>query len=251
MTDIGTFRDDGRLLLQYEARTVADLSMAFLHDGTPRRHLVARWEAVCHPSPRGADRRRRLAAALGAFLAHPNVRSKEDVVRRYDHEVQGGTVVKPFTVPAADGPSDAAVLKPLEVADSWRGIALGCAFNPAYGEIDPYAMAVSAIDEAVRNVVAVGADPEQIAILDNFCWGNPLLPDRMGSLVRACQGCYDGACTTPRPLSPARIASTTSISTASAARGGHPGSLLISALGMVPDVRRTCTMDLKAAGNAL
>ena len=164
------------------SETVADLSMAFLHGGLPRRHLSGTWQA---PEPVVCDLGRvdgqALADSLLAILSHPNIRSKEDVVRKYDHEVQGGTVVKPFVGPDCDGPADAAVLKPLEVADSWKGIALGCGFNPAYGAIDPHAMAISAIDEAVRNVVAVGGDPERIAILDNFCWGNPLLPDRLGS----------------------------------------------------------------------
>ncbi len=253
MTVIGTFRSDARLVLRYGEMGVADLSMAFLHDGTPRRLLTARWSPPRHAEPDAAQTDgAALAAALAGILAHPNVRSKEDVVRRYDHEVQGGTVVKPFTGPAADGPSDAAVLKPLEVADSWRGIALGCAFNPAYGEIDPYAMAVSAIDEAVRNVVAVGADPEQIAILDNFCWGNPLLPDRMGTLVRACQGCYDGALQYATPFVSGKDSLNNEyLDGVSGQQVAIPGSLLISALGMVPDVRRTCTMDLKAAGNAL
>jgi phosphoribosylformylglycinamidine synthase len=212
------------------------------------------WAPTAHDEPATAPAAngRELARDLLAILSHPNVRSKEDVVRRYDHEVQGGTVVKPFTGVLDDGPSDAAVLKPLEVADSWRGIALGCAFNPAYGAVDPYAMAVSAIDEAVRNVVAVGADPERIAILDNFCWGNPLLADRMGGLVRAGKGCYDGAVQYGVPF----ISGKDSLNNeyADGVTGQQeaiPPSLLISAIGIVPDVRETCTMDLKAAGNAL
>jgi phosphoribosylformylglycinamidine synthase len=178
------------------------------------------------------------------------VRSKEDVVRRYDHEVQGGTVIKPFVGVEDDGPSDAAVLRPLEVADSWPGLAVGCGFNPAYGTIDPYAMAIAAIDEAVRNVVAVGADPERIAILDNFCWGNPLLPDRMGDLVRACKGCYDGALHYGTPFISGKDSLNNEFTDGETGQQvAIPPSLLISALGIVPDVRQTCTMDLKAAGD--
>lgn len=254
MTVIGTFTDDARLHLRYGDMVVADMSMAFLHNGAPRRVLRACWTLREHGEPEGmlALTGRELVGDLLAILSHPNVRSKEDVVRRYDHEVQGGTVVKPFTGVMDDGPSDAAVLKPLEVADSWRGIALGCAFNPAYGAIDPYAMAVSAIDEAVRNVVAVGADPEHIAILDNFCWGNPLLADRMGDLVRACKGCYDGAVQYGTPF----ISGKDSLNNeyADGITGQQvaiPPSLLISAMGIVPDVREACTMDLKAPGNTL
>jgi phosphoribosylformylglycinamidine synthase len=161
-------------------------------------------------------------------------------------------VVKPFTGRRDDGPSDAAVLKPLDTPDSWKGLALGCGFNPAYGAIDPYDMAVSAIDEAVRNVVAVGADPAQIAILDNFCWGNPLLPDRMGGLVRACKGCYDGALHYGTPFISGKDSLNNEYTDrATGQQVSIPPSLLISALGVLPDVRHACTMDLKAPGDAL
>ncbi|NLG51256.1 MAG: phosphoribosylformylglycinamidine synthase subunit PurL [Chloroflexi bacterium] len=254
MTVIGTFADDGRLHLRYEDQVVADMSMEFLHKGIPRRLLKGHWQQPHFDEPerplttQGAD----LAQALLRILAHPNVRSKEDVVRRYDHEVQGGTLVKPFVGAQDDGPSDATVLRPLETASEWIGLAVGCGFNPAYGAIDPHAMAVAAIDEAVRNVVAVGADPERIAILDNFCWGNPLLPDRMGSLVRACKGCYDGAMQYGTPFVSGKDSLNNEYTdTVTGQQVAIPGSLLISALGIVPDVRQTCTMDLKEPGNKL
>ena len=71
---------------------------------------------------------------------------------------------------ANDGPGDAAVLRP--VISSRRGLVISCGMNPLYGDFDTADMAASAIDEAVRNAVAVGANPATIAILDNFCWGN-------------------------------------------------------------------------------
>jgi len=254
MTVIGRFADDRRLRLYYGDDLVADMSMEFLHGGLPRREMTARWEGPSLPEradlsgQSGAE----LAEALLSILAHPNVRSKEDVVRRYDHEVQGGTVVKPFVGVRDEGPGDAAVLKPLEVRGSWLGLAVGCGFNPAYGAIDPYAMAVSAIDEAVRNVVAVGADPARIAILDNFCWGNPNYPDRLGGLVRAAKGCYDGALHYRTPFISGKDSLNNEYTdTATGQQVAIPPSLLISALGQVPDVRRTCTSDLKAAGSAI
>jgi phosphoribosylformylglycinamidine synthase II len=254
MTVIGTFTGDGRLHLAYGDEVVADMAMEFLHHGIPRRQLTGSWsrpvwpEPVPQPDESGAE----LSQALLSILAHPNVRSKEDVVRRYDHEVQGGTLIKPFVGIENRGPSDAAVLRPLETAHAWKGIALGCGFNPAYGAIDPYEMAIAAIDEAVRNVVAVGADPAQIAILDNFCWGNPLLADRMGSLVRACKGCYDGALHYGTPFVSGKDSLNNEYLDGSTGQQvSIPPSLLISALGIVPDVRRTCTMDLKKPGNLL
>src|SRR6476646_2196135 len=109
-------------------------------------------------------------SVLLAVLSHYSVCSKEWVIRQYDHEVQSGSAVKPLVGVANDGPSDAAVVMP--VLGSFTGLAIGCGINPRYGELDPYWMAAAAIDEAVRNVVAVGADPKRTAILDNFCWGN-------------------------------------------------------------------------------
>ena len=120
-----------------------------------------------------------------------NVASKEWVIRQYDHEVQGGSVIKPLVGADNDGPGDAAVVRP--VLDSRRGLVIGCGMNPRYGDLDTYRMAASAIDEAVRNCVAVGADPDRIAILDNFCWGNTDRPETLGSLVRAALACYDVA----------------------------------------------------------
>ena len=254
MTVIGTFSGDGRLHLRYGDVAVADISMEFLHKGIPRRMLRGTWQRPMFSEPDGPylETGEDLAQALLHILAHPDVRSKEDVVRVYDHEVLGGTVVKPFVGVRSDGPSDATVLRPLETWDSYQGLAIGCALNPAYGQIDPYAMAVAAIDEAVRNVVAVGADPERIAILDNFCWGNPLLPDRMGSLVRACKGCYDGALHYGTPFISGKDSLNNEYTdNLTGQQVAIPGSLLISAMGLVPDVRRTCTMDLKGPGDLL
>ncbi len=132
-----------------------------------------------------------LTPALLAILGSLNVCSKEWIIRQYDHEVQAGSVIKPLVGVVNDGPSDAAVLRP--VLNSRRGIVMACGMNPCYGDIDPYWMAAAAIDEAVRNCVAVGADPQRIAILDNFCWGNTDRPETLGSLVRAALACYDVA----------------------------------------------------------
>ena len=130
-----------------------------------------------------------LKDTLLKLLAHPNIRSKEDVVRRYDHEVQGGTVVKPFVGIEQHVGGDATVIVPIETKhqggedEKVRGFALSNGVCPQYTALDPYAMGWAAIDEAFRNLVAVGADPDQVSLLDNFSWGNPNLPDRLGSLV--------------------------------------------------------------------
>ena len=190
---------------------------------------------------------------LLAILGSLNVASKEWIIRQYDHEVQGGSVVKPLVGVANDGPSDAAVVRP--VLESQRGVVIGCGMNPRYGDFDPYDMAASAIDEAVRNCVAVGADPARIAILDNFCWGDCERPETLGSLVRAALACHDVSLVLETPFISGKDSLNNEFSYVDGAGKKQtiaiPPSLLISAVGQVEDVSRCVTMDLKRAGNLL
>ena len=198
-TVLGTFEATGQLRLFYQEQQVADLDMHFLHDGRPDGGApgdAGEPASVSATVSRAPDANaRRLAEnftdTLLQILAAPNVCSKEWIIRQYDHEVQGGSVIKPLVGVARRRPGDAAVVMP--VLGSWAGLAIGCGINPRYGDLDPYAMAAAAIDEAVRNVVAVGADPARIALLDNFCWGNTDRPEVLGSLVRAAEACRDVA----------------------------------------------------------
>jgi phosphoribosylformylglycinamidine synthase len=276
---IGEFTGDGRIHLLYGDRTVGELSAAFLHDGMPRRQLRATWEpGGMRQAGLSFAQPLDLKAELLALLAHPDIRSKEPVIRRYDHEVQGATAVKPLVGARANGHGDAAVLvpphpptpsptpgrggesgspSPLVGEGGWgggqpiRGVALSAGICPSYGELDPYAMAWAALDEAMRNLVAVGADPDQVAVLDNFCWGNPNLPDRLGGLVRCAQGCYDAALAYAVPFISGKDSLNNEYADAQGVRHAIPGTLLISALGIVPDARRTVTSDLKQPGNLL
>jgi phosphoribosylformylglycinamidine synthase len=245
-TVIGDFTGTGRLRLFYEGTQVADLDMKFLHNGVPRYERAAEWTPPALAEPRirpKPDYTRDLLAILGAW----NVCSKEWVVRQYDHEVQGQTVVKPLVGAQEDGPGDACVITP--VLGSMKGLAIGCGMNPKFGDIDPYWMAAAGIDEAVRNVVAVGARPDRIAILDNFCWGNCAKPDRLGSLVLASKACYDVAMAYGTPF----ISGKDSLNNEYAVPGGKtiaiPPTLLISAIAIVDDIRQCVTMDLKEPGN--
>ena len=248
-TVIGRFTGDRRLRVRYGDAVVADLAMDFVHEGWPRLTLQAEWKPADLPAtPASPDED--LAALLLRMLAHPDVASKEAVIRRYDHEVQGATVVKPLVGVVNEGPSDAAVLKPL-MATGPHGIALGCGINPHYGAVDPYAMAWAVIDEALRNIVCVGADPDRVALLDNFCWGNPALPDRLGSLVRATQGCHDAALAYGTPFISGKDSLNNEFVDATGQKRTIPPTLLISSLGLVPDVARTATMDLKRPGSRL
>jgi len=250
---IGTFTDTKRLIVRDGDEVLCDLSMSFLHDGTPRPVRKSEWKAPDLPDPgcpplEGAESKNGLAATLKALLSAPNIASKEWIVRQYDHEVQGRSVAKPFVGERSDGPGDAAVLQPL--ATSTRGIAIACGANPAYGLLDPYRMAGAAIDEALRNAVAVGADPAFTAILDNFSWGNCDKPDRLGSLVRAAKACHDFALAFGTPF----VSGKDSLNNEYRVDGrtiAIPPTLLITALAHVPKLARVVTMDAKAAGNKL
>jgi phosphoribosylformylglycinamidine synthase len=256
-TDIGRFEATGRLRLEYQGRQVADLDMSFLHHGRPPVVRQATWRAggvsplIHGRSLRGLASPARpddFAEILRKILSSYNVCSKEWIIRQYDHEVQGGTVIKPLVGVHEEGPGDAAVITP--VPDSCTGLAVGCGINPRYGSLDPYRMAAAAIDEAVRNVIAVGADPARIALLDNFCWGNTDQPEVLGSLVRAAEACRDVAIAYGMPF----ISGKDSLNNEFHAGDRHiiiPPTLLISALGRVSDVRKCVTMDFKEPGNVL
>jgi phosphoribosylformylglycinamidine synthase II len=246
---LGEFDGSGRLQLFFHGQQVADLDMSFLHDGLSQKIK----EAVYHKPVLKKEKlpklkTQNLTASLCMALSHYNVASKESVIRVYDHEVQGTSVIKPLVGPATDGPSDAAVIRGR--LDSPQGIAVSNGINVRMGKIDPFWMAASCIDEAIRQIIAVGGSLERIALLDNFCWGNPDKPDRLGSLVRCAQGCYKAAVAFGTPF----ISGKDSLYNEYTQNGKSlaiPGTILISAIGIIDDVDRCVTMDFKKAGNSI
>lgn len=251
---IGQFVPTGLLRLMYAGQQVGQVSMEFLHNGRPPVIRSATYvapavvdTAIPELAPQATEN------ALKRILGSLNVASKHWIIRQYDHEVQAGSVIKPLVGPACNGPGDAAVVRPR--LDSRRGVVISCGMNPAYGDLDPYHMAASAIDEAVRNAVAVGADPSRIAILDNFCWGNTDRPETLGSLVRAALACRDVAIAWQTPFISGKDSLNNEFTWVDANGQKQtiaiPPSLLISALGQVADVTQCVTMDLKESGNPL
>jgi len=294
---LGTFGTPGReLVLRYEGTEVGRLSMDLLHDGLPMPTKEAVWGDGVRPGQSGAAGQgssetarpgegtrgsasgpclavsrsgcfpatppHSLTDPLKALLSHPTIASKHWIVRQYDHEVQGGSVVKPLVGPGragGRGPSDASVIEP--VPGTGRGVAVGCGLQTGVGDPgaggDPYLMALAAIDECVRNLVCVAADPSRIAILDNFCWPSCERPENMGALVRACAGCYDGAKAYRTPFVSGKDSLNNQFKVTDPKTGRVerlieiPPTLLITGLGIVPDVRRCVTSDAKAPGNVL
>jgi len=244
-TVIGTFGAEGQnLILKYGEIEVGRLSMKFMHHGIPMplRSAVVVESLRRSPEPPQSISPQSFREKLLAALAHPNIASKHWIIRQYDHEVQGGSVIKPLVGPLQHGPSDGAVFRPK--LSSHRGVALGCGMSPQIE--DPYEMAIASIDEAIRNVVAVGTDPNRVAILDNFCW--PSVDDEitMGTLVRACEACRDAALAYGIPFISGKDSlhnQFTDKETGKVIR--IPRTLLISAIGVIEDVRKCVTMDFK------
>ena len=249
LTDIGTFTGQGRLVVRYDKTAVVNLDNKFLHEGIPQRQLRA--VISDQLSKENVNRKSQIVnikETLLDLLSSPNIASKASVIRIYDHEVQGGTVVKPLTGVEADAPSDATVIKPIGTIGR-KGIVLSNGINPGYGKENAYKMAWSVMDEAIRNAVAVGADPDRIAVLDNFCWGDPLRPETLGTLVEACRGCHDAALFYSTPFISGKDSLNNEYLGADSLRHSIPPTLLISAIGVVEDVTQSITMDLKEAGN--
>jgi phosphoribosylformylglycinamidine synthase len=241
---IGEFTGDKHLNLFYKGHRVADLDMKFLHEGIPQWQMKAVWNQPEYPEPDFAQPKD-LGQSLKDILGSWNVCSKEWVIRQYDHEIQGGTVIKPLVGIMNDGPGDATVIRP--VFNSDKGVIVSNGINPKYGQLSPYWMAASAIDEALRQIIAVGGNLKQVALLDNFCWGDTRKPEMLGALVEAAQACYDIAKVYETPF----VSGKDSLYNEFEYEGkviAIPHTLLISAMGIVEDVKRSVSMDFKQTG---
>ncbi|MDR1316171.1 MAG: hypothetical protein LBK13_04780, partial [Spirochaetales bacterium] len=266
---VGQFTDSGFVDIVYGNKTAGLLGLEFLHAGLPKMRLKAEWK-----TPKAAARR---AAGTGSggdgdsggfggvgdaggfkeiflkLLAEPNIASKEALIRQYDHEVQGGSVVKPFTGVRADAPTDGGVLRPCY--DSSRGLTITHGICPRLSGLDTYDMAVAAVDEAYRAHIALGGDPDRASALDNFCWPDPVqsadTPDgtyKLAQLVRACRGLRDACLAYNLPL----ISGKDSMKN-DARIGGRKVSvkptLLVTVMGIIPDCAKALTTDFKEAGD--
>ena len=251
-TELGRFTDSGYFHCLYQGRTVSYLSMEFLHEGVPQMVIPARWQVrdLAEPDlPRPAD----LNATLAGLLGRLNICSKESVVRRYDHEVQAGTVIKPLAGVANDGPSDAAVFRPL--FDSFEGTVVAHGICPSYSDIDTYHMMACAIDEGLRNYVSTGGNIEHVAGLDNFCWCDPVKSDKTpdgeykaAQLVRANKALYDYCVAFGVPLISGKDSMKNDYQIGET-KISIPPTVLFSVIGKIDDVRKAVSMDVKRPGD--
>lgn len=252
VTDLGVFTNSGYLDCYYHEKLVGSLEMQFLHEGLPTMRLKARWTPPAPATPIeivDTDLTQDLKSVLGAL----NVCSKEPFVRMYDLEVQGHSVLKQFQGLYQDGPGDAAVLKPL--ADSWRALAIACGICPKYSDYDTYRMMAAAIDEAVRNVICVGAKFGTIAGLDNFCWPDPVqsekTPDgeyKLAQLVRCCEALYDTCVAYGIPLISGKDSMKNDYRIGET-KISIPPTVLFTVSAIVEDARKSVSMDMKRHGD--
>ncbi len=266
---IGQFTDDKKLIVATNNEVVADIDMGFLHDGCPKLELNAKWNSEVHKNtyrqsviarseatrqshelideiattPSGS--RNDTAKIFKALLAHPIIASKESVVRQYDHEVQGGSVIKPFTGVDHDAPTDACVFRPK--LSAWKGVVVSNGMNPEMGKWDPYVMAKVAVDEAYRNMIAVGGNLKHAAILDNFCWGDAKNVNDLGGLVRAAEGAKEAALAYGLPFISGKDSFHNTWRSSDGAIHSIPPTLLVSAIGVLDDVRGCVSSGFKGA----
>ena len=253
------------LVLTWHGQEVGRIPMELLHEGIPMPTREAVWASETSERESAAPQSPRMESAgfsrdaLFKLLGHPNIASKHWIIRQYDHEVQGGSAVKPLVGPRQDGPSDAAVLRPK--LGSRRGVAIASGLAPQLSEKaretatasdgDSYWATLAAIDEAVRNLVCVGGDPARVCLLDNFCWPSCQDPVQMGSLVRAAEACYDGALAYAAPFVSGKDSLSNQFTTDDGRVIKVPPTLLITAMSLVGDIGNCITMDAKRAGDAL
>ena len=244
---LGAFTGDGVLRVRSGDLTVLEMDTHFLHDGRPQRTMTAVLPTP-QRAPVAAPTCADPASVLLKLLAHPNIASKEHIIRRYDHEIRGATVVRPLVGEQHDGHADGVVLA--EPTDT-HGLAIGIGVNPWYGITDPQHMAYAVVDEAIRNIVAVGADPSSVALLDNFSWGDPRRPSTLGELVAAVDGCCAAATAYRAPFVSGKDSLNNEYLGSDGARHSVPPTLVITAIAHHPNPDRAVTPDLKQAGNVL
>src|SRR3989344_1937514 len=250
-TVIGEFTDSGRCVVDYDGKTVMDVEMNFLHDGLPQRPIKTTFTRQRHEEPDFLELEN-LTGTLHSMLGRKNVASFEFISQQYDHEVQGGSVLKPLQGSGRVN-ADTTIVKP--VLGSNKGVIISQGLNPSYSDIDAYNMAASAIDTAVRNAVAVGASPDRIALLDTFCWCSSTEPERLGQLTRAVQACYDTAVAYGTPFISGKDSMFNDFKGFD--ENGKPihiaalPTLLVSVVGVIPDISKAQTIDFKRVGDLL
>lgn len=239
-TVVGKVNDSKGVMALYKDRIALDLNLEFLIEGIRYERpykIVERIEEEINFSIPDLEK------IIPSLLNSPGIGSKESVIRRYDHEVRASTILKPmqgFINRQTHG--DSTVIKPLK--NSFQGLAITCGINPRFCKLDPYWGAASAVDEVVRNLVAVNSIPHSLADCLNF--GNPEKQERLGEFVNCCEGLYFAASAFRIPF----VSGNVSFYNESSMGPVAPTPTLMG-IGIVKDVRKSISVDLKKEGNLI
>lgn len=240
---VGRVIEDKNIKVYYEDTKILDMELEFQTGGPSycrEQKMISHTESIHESKPETLDDH---SDTLLSLLEQDNICSKEWVIRRYDHEVKAGTVTKPLQgVLGSEGPADACVIKPLE--DSYRGLAITTDVNPSIASLDPEKGAMTALDESIRNLVSVGARPHSFADCLNF--GNPEKPDRLGDFQMTANGLEKVARSMGVPFVSGNVSFYNET-----AKGPIKPTATILACGIIDDVRKAVTIDLKSPGNTI
>lgn len=250
-TVIGTFTSSGRGIVNYKGREIFNLKLDFLHDGLPKRRLTTELKESDFQIA-AFDEPENHTEVFLEMISRLNVCSFEFISTQYDHEVQGGSVIKPLQGKGRVN-GNVSVIRPL--LDSWKGVVLSQGLYPSYSEIDTYWMAACSIDTAIRNAVSAGGSLKHLAILDNFCWCDSNNPQRLWQLKNAAAACYDFSVAYGTPFISGKDSMFNDF------RGydenfneiniSIPPTLLISSIGVMDDVTKAVSIDFKFPGDII
>jgi phosphoribosylformylglycinamidine synthase len=235
-----------RLKVWHHGSVVCDLPVDKLH-GAPRREMRAKWSQTVANEPQVAVRPESWTQVLKTLLGDFAIVSREPIIREYDHEVQGNTVLKPLAGASGDAPQDGSVIK---VDGSNQLVALSCALLPEWGKADPFAMGRACVDECVRQLVAMGANPTRIAILDNFCVGNPDNEKELGALVECTKGLAESALAYGAPFVSGKDSFYNYFIT-DEGPVSIPVTLLVSGFGVIEDAQHVIGSSLRRVGSKI
>jgi phosphoribosylformylglycinamidine synthase subunit PurSL len=246
---LGKFTDNGRCIVNYNKKTIIDIDLDFLHDGLPSRELVTSYQKQSIPKLLIKEEKD-LSKSILDMLSGLNISSFEFISQQYDHIVQGNYVLGPLQGKGRVN-SESSAIKPL--LNSAKTAILSQALYPLYTELDSYKMSAACIDTAIRNIVAMGANPNAIALLDNFCWCSSTEPERLGQLKQACIACYDYAVAYGTPFISGKDSMFNDFKgfdkNGKPVKISIPPTLLISSVGVIDDFAKVVSLDAKMPGD--
>jgi len=246
---VGTFTNSGKAIVRWFNETIMDIDMSFIHNGVPETPLKTTFTRGGKDEP-NFDEPKDYRTTMLSMLSRLNICSKEFVATQYDHNVQGSAVLGPLQGRGRVF-ADATVSRP--VLTSKKGAVLSQGLMPRYSDIDTYDMAAASLDMAVRAAVAAGCPIDHLAILDNFCWCSSEDPERLGQLKRACEAIYDLAVTYQTPFISGKDSMFNDFKgydeNDNPIKISIPPTLLVSGIGVIPDINQSISLDSKMAGD--